>query len=401
MEEKEIIENENESETINNEQKLKMRAILFNMDTNNRNCVDCGKASMDYASINNGIVICSSCAKEHKKLGNSISFLRNLGDQWDDYLFNYLKEGGNSRFLQFLKNYKINTKQISEKYKTKGVEYYREILKSEILGYDPPDNIEVKSAGKNMDRKNDVYTEFDYYNFVKHYNKNKKNNFYVRQKKKEINENENKEKGFLDSIGDFFSNIQKKVVDIANNFEDNDNNNKMDENNVIGDNDEVFEIYDNNVKIDPYNYFIGDDGIIQKMERKIVDEENIDKNNDNINDDEDKKKKDENDDNVEVLDKDESTSLQNEICIPKVIEKNVVKNNKKQKIQINFVKKIIKKKESNNNNISKNIINSDKKEEKNKDNNEENNLYFAGSGNEEEDKDKLHTFFNSYVLNCI
>ena len=81
-----------------------MKMIFYNLDIKNNNCADCGKKAMDYASINNGIMLCAQCAKEHLSLGYNISFIHSLGEKWDDYLFNYIKVGGNTRFLQFCKD---------------------------------------------------------------------------------------------------------------------------------------------------------------------------------------------------------------------------------------------------------------------------------------------------------
>ena len=52
-----------------------MKIIFYNMDIQNNICSDFVKKSMDYSSINNGIIICAECAKEHEKLGYYISFL--------------------------------------------------------------------------------------------------------------------------------------------------------------------------------------------------------------------------------------------------------------------------------------------------------------------------------------
>ena len=155
--------------------KTKMQTIFYNLDMKNNICADCGKKkSMDYASINNGIIICEQCAKEHLALGYNISFLHSLGEKWDDYLFNYIKVGGNSRFLQFCKDYKLDkhNNNIMQKYKSKGLVYYRDILRSEVLGYDPPENINVNKAYEEEKEIPDNYPEFKKYSFVKHVDMN-------------------------------------------------------------------------------------------------------------------------------------------------------------------------------------------------------------------------------------
>ena len=98
-------------------QELRIKNILYEMDENNK------KYEL-FGLINNGIIICNIYANDHKKLGNSISYLRSFNQKWDDYLLNYIKIGGNSRFIQFVKEYKVNSMEIDKKYKTKACEYY-------------------------------------------------------------------------------------------------------------------------------------------------------------------------------------------------------------------------------------------------------------------------------------
>ena len=204
-------------ETIDKKQKInieayktKMQTIFYNLDIKNNICPDCGKIkSMDFASINNGIIICAECAKQHLSLGYNISFIHSLGEKWDDYLFNYIKVGGNSRFIQFCKDYKLNRendgKNIIKKYKSKGLTYYRDILRSEVLGYDPPENINVNKAYEEEKNIPDNYPEFKKYSFVKHVDMNYlEKNFYTKKEEKN-------EEGIFGKLGDFFGNVKKNI----------------------------------------------------------------------------------------------------------------------------------------------------------------------------------------------
>ena len=190
--------------------KTKMQTIFYNLDIKNNICPDCGKIkSMDFASINNGIIICADCAKEHLSLGYNISFIHSLGEKWDDYLFNYIKVGGNSRFIQFCKDYKLNkendNKNITQKYKSKGLTYYRDILRSEVLGYDPPENINVNKAFEEEKNIPDNYPEFKKYSFVKHVDMNYlEKRFYTKKEEKP-------EEGLFGKIGGFFGNVKKNI----------------------------------------------------------------------------------------------------------------------------------------------------------------------------------------------
>ena len=193
------------------EQELRMKTIVYDMDNENKNCADCNKESMDYASINNGTIICEECAEKHKKLGNGISYLRAFNERWDDYLLNYIRTGGNSRFTHFAKAYHISGMDVELKYKTRASEYYREILRSEVMGYDPPDNINLNTANEVLDVIEDNYPEFENYTFVKHVD--------LDALEKNIKKNE-ESKGFFSSFTGFFGSVTKQLDQAAEKLAD-------------------------------------------------------------------------------------------------------------------------------------------------------------------------------------
>ena len=262
--------------------KTKMQTIFYNLDIKNNICPDCGKIkSMDFASINNGIIICAECAKEHLSLGYNISFIHSLSEKWDDYLFNYIKVGGNSRFIQFCKDYKLNkendNKNITQKYKSKGLTYYRDILRSEVLGYDPPENINVNKAFEEEKNIPDNYPEFKKYSFVKHVDMNYlEKKFYTKKEEKN-------EEGIFGKIGGFFGNVKKNIG--------------------IGDWDIVKKVQEINIGevkqkgADVFGYFFfGGNNKDKKEEKKEDSNENEIKNENNItinNDSNDENKKNE------------------------------------------------------------------------------------------------------------
>ena len=262
--------------------KTKMQTIFYNLDIKNNICPDCGKIkSMDFASINNGIIICAECAKEHLSLGYNISFIHSLSEKWDDYLFNYIKVGGNSRFIQFCKDYKLNkendNKNITQKYKSKGLTYYRDILRSEVLGYDPPENINVNKAFEEEKNIPDNYPEFKKYSFVKHVDMNYlEKKFYTKKEEKT-------EEGIFGKIGGFFGNVKKNIG--------------------IGDWDIVKKVQEINIGevkqkgADVFGYFFfGGNNKDKKEEKKEDSNENEIKNENNItinNDSNDENKKNE------------------------------------------------------------------------------------------------------------
>ena len=336
--------------------KAKMQTIFYNLDVKNNICPDCGKIkSMDFASINNGIIICEECAKKHLSLGYNISFIHSLGDKWDDYLFNYIKVGGNTRFIQFCKDYKLDkegNKNIIEKYKSKGLTYYRDILRSEVLGYDPPENINVNKAFEEEKNIPDNYPEFKKYTFVKHVDMNySEKKFYTKKEEKN-------EEGIFGKISDFFGNVKKNIG--------------------IGDWDIVKKVQDFNINdvkqkgVDMFGYFFFG-GNSQKKEEDKKDENN----NNNIKNDE-----------LNKVEQKENIIINNDIK-EKETKKEIIKDsedkieikeevniltNEANENKINNINNSIEKDKNKENNIIKNDINQEKDIQEIKENNSNQNV---------------------------
>ena len=98
---------------------------LLEKDYENKICVECKSPMPTHVSINNAIILCGVCAEKHKQLGYNISYIRELKDEWDQYLLNFLERGGNSRYIRFCNQYELNQMPIEEKLKTKIMDYYR------------------------------------------------------------------------------------------------------------------------------------------------------------------------------------------------------------------------------------------------------------------------------------
>ena len=101
----------------------------------NNICNDCGKTDPRWCSINNAVLICTTCARTHKKFNPSISKIKSLEvDIWTKDEISFLKLGGNLRFTNLIKSYFIPlTKDNQEfKYYTKAAQYYRDILVKEF-----------------------------------------------------------------------------------------------------------------------------------------------------------------------------------------------------------------------------------------------------------------------------
>ena len=98
---------------------------LLEKDYENKICVECKSPMPTHVSINNAIILCGVCAEKHKQLGYNISYIRELKDEWDQYLLNFLERGGNSRYIRLCNQYELNQMPIEEKLKTKIMDYYR------------------------------------------------------------------------------------------------------------------------------------------------------------------------------------------------------------------------------------------------------------------------------------
>lgn len=247
----------------------RMKAIFLEFDSANQFCADCNKDSMDFASINNGIIICEDCAEKHKKLGNGLSYLRSFNEKWDEYLINYIKAGGNSRFTQFVRAYHLTQLTVLLKYRTRASKYYREIIRSEVMGYEPPDNINLNTASEILDVIPNEYPEFDNYTFVKHVDLDTLERKYSKPK---VEENQSGFFGFFGNVTKHFDTIKNKVADIGGT--------KLNElkqmtkgviGNLVGEKEENKVIID--VKLDEehnINSEIHDEGLILPKEEPII-----------------------------------------------------------------------------------------------------------------------------------
>ena len=155
------------------EKALKNKNLIYKIDEDNYNCVDCGNTHSSFISINNGVTICSKCAEIHKTLGHCVSYLLNINDELDEYLFNFIVFGSNTKFKRFLKeeNFDKNL-SIKKKYRTNVVVFYRRNLKNKVEGK----QLEKKDYQNPNDICEDIYTKefnvFDEYIIKKRLIKN-------------------------------------------------------------------------------------------------------------------------------------------------------------------------------------------------------------------------------------
>jgi hypothetical protein len=105
-------------------------------DVNNQSCFDCGIIKMlnidsvpvAWASVNNAIYLCLSCAGVHRGFGVSTSYVRSITiDSWNENQMSIIRTGGNKRLKDLLNVYEIDHKQIQPEtlYKSKLLDYHR------------------------------------------------------------------------------------------------------------------------------------------------------------------------------------------------------------------------------------------------------------------------------------
>ena len=143
---------------------------FVNLDSENKICFDCGGPFPTYVSINNGVFICSNCAKNHAKLGYNISYVHQISSPWDPYLLSYATRGGNSRFKRLCQQYEVpcesyheNDEQKLNKYIIRLGEYHRLVLRSEILADEPPKSLYLEVAKNRCDLNIIYFPEFQNY----------------------------------------------------------------------------------------------------------------------------------------------------------------------------------------------------------------------------------------------
>jgi len=169
-------------------------------EPDNNTCIDCGAGHPNWASINNGVVLCLNCAGVHRGFGVQVSIIRSLSmDNWDDNQINFLKLGGNNRFKELMKEYKVPDNAGPEfKYLISAANYYRKLLRSEVTGEAAPEKPDHINGLELLDFGNNNYTNIT--------------NFQPITSESVSSSGNNKEGGLFGKIGGFFSDTSKSLV---------------------------------------------------------------------------------------------------------------------------------------------------------------------------------------------
>ena len=161
-EEKEKKKKEKEEKKKEEEKLNEKINIIYTIDEENKKCVDCGAENPTKVSINNGVIICEECSKQHEELGHSISFIKNINDDFDEFLINFIVMGSNTKFKRFLTQENVDTSlPIKSKYKTQAVNYYRKNLRDKIEGKKETEKT-YKDANEIIeDEEENIFPEFN------------------------------------------------------------------------------------------------------------------------------------------------------------------------------------------------------------------------------------------------
>lgn len=103
-------------------------------DIENQKCVECRSPNPGFASVNHGCFICQQCVHSHLLLGQSISRVKSIEEQWSAEDLKMMSAGGNSALIEFFKHYNLLESPPSTKYCTKAAFFYRDML--EVVALD-------------------------------------------------------------------------------------------------------------------------------------------------------------------------------------------------------------------------------------------------------------------------
>ena len=120
-------------------------------DEYNYMCFDCHRqiSELNFFDLKNGIFLCKHCAQQHARLSKEITqpmtgSIRGLEEK--DLLILYY--GGNKNLLDFIKRHYplLENMEIKEKYATKAMDYYRQLLRAKAYDEKQPNMPGKKKA---------------------------------------------------------------------------------------------------------------------------------------------------------------------------------------------------------------------------------------------------------------
>ena len=241
------------------ESELADKDLLSVIEINNQ-CNDCGKKDPRWCSINNAVLLCSTCARTHKKFNINISNIKSLEvDPWTKQEINFVKLGGNERFTNLIKSYNIPLKKENQEYKyyTRAAQYYRNILveesknsKNNIIKPSLREGIEIlyKDEYSNLFNKYSNNNQQNNDNNENVKNENNTNSNLINNNNSILENNNNNYNQLRNNNASWVDKIIEKIapdVDIPPNYPNKNNNNESNTNdNKMGN---IFDNFTNNM----------------------------------------------------------------------------------------------------------------------------------------------------------
>ena len=185
--------------------------LILEISGNNQ-CFDCLSKNPRFCSVNNGVLLCGICAREHQYFNHKVSRIKSLeADLWSKEEIKYLRLGGNTRFNNLLVEYEIpnDLENQDYKYHTKIADYYRTLLAQEtrnrICLLKRPTLQEGKQTIEKVPNNNNIL-----------------NNNNINNNNNKINFNEGmKENNFIDNESEYIYNENNNLNNQTNNNDDN------------------------------------------------------------------------------------------------------------------------------------------------------------------------------------
>jgi hypothetical protein len=179
----------------------------------NQACFDCAGGSATWASVNNSIYLCGSCAGEHRSYGVGVSYIRSLIlDKWNETQIKFMKLGGNRRLSELMKTFEApsDTPRIILYY-SKLLDFHRNSIKADVNSTVQPVPPNIKEGLLPLEKISNVQTSSSNYHSVGP-STSVSSDF--------PEESVQEKKGFFSNVGNAFSKAYEKTKEVAGNVKE-------------------------------------------------------------------------------------------------------------------------------------------------------------------------------------
>lgn len=124
------------------EERKKQMLNALQKDVENSKCFDCYDENPLYVSLAFGCFICSGCSQFHMSLGQGVTKVKGVDEEWGIDEISIVSSGGNSALREFFNYYGLMEMPSNNRYYSKAAGFYREMLatvsKDQDFGQDFP-----------------------------------------------------------------------------------------------------------------------------------------------------------------------------------------------------------------------------------------------------------------------